>query len=268
MTDPHPDFESAPDAFPVRIAQFEGPLDLLLFLIKKHELDIHDIPIALITQQYLDAIGLMQELDLDVAGEFLVMAATLIHIKSKMLLPRPETAAGVEGEEEDPRDALVRRLLEHQKFKAAAGLLHEREQLRAAQWLRPDESVAALAGEDYVPELEVDLFTLLTAFQAVVQRAKLRPKVLLPPEQIPVEVRIDQLLARLSETEACGFEDLFADVNDRAGLIVTFLALLEMIRLKLVRVFQSGSFGPIRVYKRARPADAPHPIGDPENPHG
>src|SRR5213076_2181775 len=112
-----------------------------------------------ITSQYLDAIALMQELDLDVAGEFLVMAATLIHIKSKMLLPRPETSAGVEGDEEDPRDALVRRLLEHQKFKAAAGLLHEREQLRAAQWLRPDERVAAMAGDDYEPELEVDLFS-------------------------------------------------------------------------------------------------------------
>ena len=210
---------------------------------------------------------LMHELNLDVAGEFLVMAATLIHIKSKMLLPRPETAAAVEGEQEDPRDALVRRLLEHQKFKAAAGMLHEREQLRAAQWLRPDERVAAITGDDYEPELEVDLFSLLAAFQQVVQRAKLRPKVLLPPEQIPVEVRINQLLARLSETEACGFEDLFADVGDRSGLIVTFLALLEMIRLKLVRVFQSTSFGPIRVYKRPRPADAPHPIGDPESGH-
>jgi segregation and condensation protein A len=265
--DHHSDFESAPDAFAVKLESFEGPLDLLLHLIKKNEVNIHDIPIALITQQYLDAIALMEELNLDVAGDFLVMAATLIHIKSKMLLPRPETAAGVEGETEDPRDALVRRLLEHQKFKAAAGLLHEREQLRAAQWLRPDGRVAELTGDDYEPELEVDLFSLLTAFQQVVQRAKLRPKVLLPPEQIPVEVRIDQLLARLSETEACGFEDLFADVNDRGGLIVTFLALLEMIRLKLVRVFQSGSFGPIRVYKRSRPADAPHPIGDPETHH-
>src|SRR4051812_25570957 len=129
----HPDFESSLDAFPVTLANFAGPLDLLLHLIKQNELNIYDIPIAVITQQYLDAIRLMEELSLDVAGEFLVMAATLIHIKSKMLLPRPETAAGVEGEEEDPRDALVRRLLEHQKFKAAAGLLHEREQLRAAQ---------------------------------------------------------------------------------------------------------------------------------------
>jgi segregation and condensation protein A len=265
----HQDFESAPDAFPIKLDRFEGPLDLLLHLIRKNEVNIHDIPIAMITAQYLDAIGLMEELDLDVAGEFLVMAATLIHIKSKMLLPRPETAAGVEAEaEEDPRDALVRRLLEHQKFKAAAGLLHEREQWRAAQWQRPDERVAAIAGDEYEPEVEVDLFTLLSAFQAVVQRAKLRPKVLLPPEQISIEARIEQLLSRLSETEACGFEDLFADVDDRAGLIVTFLSLLEMIRLKLVRVFQAGSFGPIRVYKRARPADAPHPIGDPETHRG
>jgi segregation and condensation protein A len=264
---PH-DFESAIDAFPVRLSNFEGPLDLLLHLIKTNEVSVHDIPIALITQQYLNAIQLMQELDLDIAGEFLVMAATLIHIKSKMLLPRPETAAGVEGDEEDPRDALVRRLLEHQKFKAAAGLLHEREELRSAQWARPDRAVAHIAGDEYEPELEVDLFSLLTAFQAVVERAKQRPKVVLPPEQIAVETRIDQLLARLSETEAMGFEDLFGDVNDRAGLIVTFLALLEMIRLKLVRVFQAGSFGPIRVYKRPRPADAPHPIGDPEGSRG
>ncbi len=267
MDQPH-DFESSVDAIPVRLDNYEGPLDLLLHLIKKNEVNIYDIPIAIITAQYLDTIQLMQELDLDVAGEYLVMAATLIHIKSKMLLPRPETAAGVEGEEEDPRDALVRRLLEHQKFRAAAGLLHEREQVRSAQWQLPDERIAAIAGDGYEPELEVDLFSLLAAFQSVVQRARLRPKMLLPSEQLPVEVRIDQLLARLSETEACGFEDLFADVDDRGGLIVTFLALLEMIRLQLVRVFQAGSFGPIRVYKRPRPADAPHPIGDPEAHRG
>ena len=266
--DQHSGFEPSVDAIPVTLANFEGPLDLLLHLIKKNEVSIYDIPIALITAQYLETIQFMQDLNLDVAGDYLVMATTLIHIKSKMLLPRPETAAGVEGEEEDPRDALVRRLIEHQKFKAAAGLLHEREQLRAAQWQRSDESVAALAGDGYEPELEVDLFSLLSAFQAVVDRAKQRPKLLLPPEQISLEVRIDQLLVRLSETEACGFEDLFVDVQDRGGLIVTFLALLEMIRLKLVRVFQSGSFGPIRVYKRARPADAPHPIGDPEGSGG
>ena len=269
MTQPD-DFESVLEALPIRLenVNFEGPLDLLLHLIKKNEVNIYDIPIALITGQYLETIQLMQELDLDIAGEFLVMAATLIHIKSKMLLPRPETAAAVEGEEEDPRDVLVRRLLELQKFKEAAGLLHEREQLRAAQWQRPDERVAPIAGDEYEPELEVDLFSLLSAFQSIVQRAKTRPRMVLPAEQVPVEVRIEQLLERLSEHEACGFEDLFADVQDKSGLIVTFLALLEMIRLKLVRVFQSGSFGPIRVYKRPRPADAPHPIGDPEAPRG
>ena len=257
-------FESQLESIKIKLQAFEGPLDLLVHLIKKNQMNVYDIQISIVTRQYLEYLDLMQELNLDVASEFLVMAATLIHIKSKMLLPRPETAAGVEGEEEDPRDALVRRLLEHQRFKAAAGLLHEREQVRAAQWQRPDERVAAIAGDDYEPELEVDLFSLLTAFQAVVERAKHRPKYVLPPEQISVETRIDQLLGRLSEHEACGFEDLFADVGDRAGLIVTFLALLEMIRLKLVRVFQAGSFGPIRVYKRPRPADAPHPIGDPE----
>ncbi|HEX2456522.1 MAG TPA: segregation/condensation protein A [Vicinamibacterales bacterium] len=260
LTDP--EFESVLEAYPVRLANFEGPLDLLLHLIKTHEVNIYDIPIVLITQQYLDYIDLMQEMNLDVAGEFLVMAATLIHIKSRMLLPRADPAQ--EDPEEDPREALVRRLLEHQKFKAAAELLHERETLRSAQWTRPDGPISEIAGEAPEPEVEVDLFSLISAFRAVVERAKQRPKIYLPGEQIPIEERIDQLLSKLSETEACGFEDLFADVQTRAGLIVTFLALLEMIRLKLVRVFQSGVLGPIRVYKRARPADAPKPLLDPE----
>jgi segregation and condensation protein A len=242
------EFESILEDFPVRLQNFEGPLDLLLHLIKKHEVDIYDIPIALVTQQYLEYLELMQELDLDVAGEFLVMAATLIHIKSRMLLPRPDPAQ--EDPDEDPREALVRRLLEHQKFKAAAELLHEREIQRSAQWGRPDRRVAELAGEPPEPEVEVDLFSLMAAFRQVLERARQRPVVLLPPEQISIETRIEQLLARLSETEACGFDDLFGDVHTRAGLIVTFLALLEMIRLKVVRVFQQGNFGPIRVYKR------------------
>jgi segregation and condensation protein A len=257
-----PEFESVLEQYPVRLEMFEGPLDLLLHLIRKHEVNVYDIPIALVTQQYLDYLELMEELNLDVAGEFLVMAATLIHIKSRMLLPRADPTQ--DDAEEDPRDALVRRLLEHQKFKAAAEMLHERETIRSAQHGRPDRVVHEIAGEPPEPELEVDLFSLLTAFRGVLERAKQRANVPLPAEQLSIEVRIEQLLSRLSETEACGFEDLFADVDTRAGLIVTFLALLEMIRLKLVRVFQSGSFTPIRVYKRARPVDAPHPILDPE----
>jgi segregation and condensation protein A len=259
-----PEFESALEAYPVKLASFEGPLDLLIHLIKRNEVNIYDIPIALITDQYLQYLALMQELNLDVAGEFLVMAATLIHIKSRMLIPRPTPDVVGDEEEEDPREALVRRLLEHQRFKAAAELLHERQTVRAAQFHRPDAAVADVAGEGFEPELEVDLFTLLAAFRGVLERAKSRPKVVLPPEQMSIEQRIEQLLERLSETEAVGFEDLFADANSRPALIVTFLALLEMIRLKLIRVFQSGSFGPIRVYKRARPQDAPHPIRDPE----
>src|SRR5262245_34639777 len=257
-----PEFESILRAYPVRREHVEGPLALLLHLIRKHEVNIYDIPIAEITAQYLAYIDLMQELNLDVAGEFLVMAATLIHIKSRTLLPRVDPAQ--EDAEEDPRDALVRRLLEHQKFKAAAELLHERETLRSAQWTRPDGPIAEIAGEAPEPEIEVDLFSLITAFRAVVERAKQRPKIYLPGEQVPIEDRIEQLLSKLSETEACGFEDLFADVQTRAGMIVTFLAMLEMIRLKLVRVFQSGVLGPLRVYKRARPADAPKPLLDPE----
>ena len=261
------DFESSPDAYSVKLDTFEGPLDLLIHLIKKNEVNIYDIPIALITQQYLEYVELMKELDLDTAGEFLVMAATLIHIKSKMLLPRPDDSDSDEAQE-DPREMLVRRLLEHQKFKAAAELLHERAVLRGAQWIRPDGRIADIAGDEYAyePEIEVDLFSLLAAFRGVLERARQRPKVLLPPEEVPVEVRIEQLLAQLSETEACGFEDLFSKDESRGAMITTFLALLEMIRLKLIRVFQSAAFGPIRVYKRARPEDAPHPIGDPEAP--
>jgi segregation and condensation protein A len=260
----HPDFESSPDAYHVRLTAFEGPLDLLVHLIRTNEVNVYDIPITLITEQYLDYIRLMEELDLDVAGEFLVMASTLIHIKSRMLLPRPDPSQDDEPGE-DPREALVRRLLEHQKFKAAAGLLHDRELLRGAQFTRGDGSVAGAAGDPYEPELEVDLFSLLAAFRGVLERASRRPPMVLPPNHISMEVRIQQLLGRLSETEACGFEDLFSDGDgSRSFLIVTFLAILELIRLKLIRVFQSGSFGPIRVYKRARPVDAPHPIGDPQ----
>lgn len=247
MERPVEEFESSLDSYSVKLDQFEGPLDLLIHLIKRNEVNIYDIPIALITAQYLEYLMLIRELDLDVAGEFLVMAATLIHIKSRMLLPRSDPTQ--EDPEEDPREALVRRLLEHQRYRQAAELLHERETLREAQWLRPDGRVAPLAGEEYEPELEVDLFSLMAAFKSVMERAKQRPQIALPAEQIPIETRIEQLLTRLSETQACGFEDLFEDVTSKGDMIVTFIALLEMIRLRLIRVFQAGSFGPIRIYK-------------------
>jgi len=163
MTELPQDFESILEGYPVRLQNFEGPLDLLLHLIKKNELNIYDIPIALVTQQYLEYLDLMQELNLDIAGEFLVMAATLIHVKSRMLLPRPDPTQ--EDPEEDPREALMRRLIEHQRFKAAAELLHEREIQRSAQWLRPDGRIAEVVGQAPEPEVEVDLFSLMAAFR-------------------------------------------------------------------------------------------------------
>lgn len=259
------EFESVLEGYPVRLDNFEGPLDLLLHLIRKNEIDIYDIPIALVTQQYIEYIDLMKELDLDVAGEFLVMAATLIHIKARTLVPRPETQAEEAEEGDDPRDALVRRLIEHQRFKAAAELLHERQTVRSAQWGRADERLADIAGEPFERELEADLFALLQAFQSVLKRARARPEVPLPAAEVSIETRTRQLMERLGHAGSCGFEDLFVGDRSRAELITTFLALLEMIRLKLIRVFQSGSCGPIRVHRREPPDDAPRPIGSSGN---
>jgi segregation and condensation protein A len=263
-----PGFESVLAEYPIRVANFEGPLDLLLHLIRRNQVNVYDIPIVLITDQYLEYLALMQELDLDVAGDFLVMAATLIHIKSRMLVPRLEQEAASEEEAEDPREALVRRLIDHQRFKAAAEMLHERETVRSAQWTRPDDRLAEIAGEKVERDLEVDLFSLLQAFQSVLARARERPPIPLPADVIPIETRIEQVLVRLSETESCGFAELFEDASSRSDLVTTFLALLEMIRLKLIRVFQAAPFDPIRVYKRARPADAPRPMNDPEETAG
>ena len=254
---PADDFESVLEDYPIKLEHFEGPLDLLLHLIRKNEVDIYDIPILPITKQYLEYLDLMQELDLDAAGEFLVMAATLIHIKARMLVPRLEQETEEEGDTEDPRDVLVRRLIEHQKYKAAAELLHDRETVRSAQWGRPDERITGIAGAPFERELEVDLFGLLQAFEAVLKRARERLGVEVPGEEVSIETRTRQLMERLAETEACGFDDLFDGVHSRGDLITTFLALLEMIRLKLIRVFQSGTLGPIRVYVCGRPQGTP-----------
>jgi segregation and condensation protein A len=256
------DFESVLEDYPVKLENFEGPLDLLLHLIRKHELDIYDIPIVLITRQYLDYLDRAPQLDLDSAGEFLVMAATLIHIKARMLVPRLEPETEEEGDLGDPRDALVQRLIEHQKYKAAAELLHERETIRGAQWSRPDERLADLAGEPFERDLEVDLFSLLQAFQAVLKRARTRPGIFLPNQEVSIEIRTEQLLQRLSGTTGLRFDELFDDDRSRGELVTTFLALLEMIRLKLVRVFQSEAFSAIQVYLCDRPTNAPRPPGD------
>ena len=253
------DFESVLQDYPVKLENYEGPLDLLLHLIRKHEVDIYDIPIALITRQYLDYLDLMKELDLDAAGDFLVMAATLIHIKARTLVPRIEETIEDSGDGEDPRDVLIRRLLEHQKYKTAAELLHERETVRGAQWPLPRERFDELVSEPFERDLEVDLFGLLQAFQTVIKRARERPRVELPGAQVSVETRTRQLLERLTGIDACDFEDLFDGDYTRDELITTFLAVLEMIRLKLVRVFQTGAGAPIRVYRHDRSSNTRPP---------
>ena len=240
------------DAPRILLPLFEGPLDLLLYLIKRERIDIHDIPIAPITRQYMDYLDVMQELSLDVAGDFMVMAATLIHVKSKMLVPIEPTEA--EGDEEyvDPREELVRRLLEFQRYKDAAGVLHQQAQIRAAQWTRPDTVIPSFddAGEEM---LEAGLYDLISAFKELLDRRKALIAHDVEGEGPSVEQRMEELLALIKGGESLEFLALFASLETKAEMIVTFLALLELIRLKRVRVYQRGMFGPIRVFRPVGP---------------
>ena len=247
--------ESAlPDDVPqIHLPQFDGPLDLVLYLIRREKIDINDIPIAPITRQYMAYLEMMQDLNLDVAGEFFVMAATLIHIKSKMLVPIEPTE--VEGEEEgiDPREELVQRLLEFQRYKEAAGILHQQAQIRAAQWTRPDTVLPKFddAGEEMI---EAGLYDLIAAFKELLERRKTLIAHEVEDEGPPLEERMSELLAMIREGESLEFLELFATLETKAEMIVTFLALLELIRLKRVRVYQRGMFGPIRVFRPVGPA--------------
>ena len=247
------------DAPRIRLPEFEGPLDLLLYLIRREKIDIHDIPIAPITRQYMEYLDLMKELNLDVAGEFMVMAATLIHIKSKMLVPVNPTEAEGEEETEDPRDELVRRLLEFQRYKEAAGLLHQKREIRAATWTRPDTALPAFddAGEEM---LEAGLYDLIGAFKELLERRKTLLAHEVEHEGKSVEERMEELLDMLREGQSLEFLELFASEETKAGMILTFLALLELIRLKRIKVYQRGLFGPIRVFRPLGPeAGAPMP---------
>ena len=247
------------DAPRIRLPEFEGPLDLLLYLIKRNEVDIHDIPIAPITRQYMEYLDLMKELNLDVAGEFMVMAATLIHIKSKMLVPVNPTEAEGEEDTEDPRDELVRRLLEFQRYKEAAGLLHQKREIRAATWTRPDAALPAFddAGEEMI---EAGLYDLIGAFKELLERRKTLLAHEVEHEGKSVEERMEELVAMLREGQSLEFLELFASDETKAGMILTFLALLELIRLKRIRVYQRALFGPIRVFRPVGPeTGAPMP---------
>ena len=235
--------EGVAGGYQVVLPTFEGPLDLLLHLIEQHELDIRDIPIAFVAQKYVEYITLMEELNIDVASEYLVMAATLIHIKSKLLLPVPP--ADQDDEDElglDPRAELVRRLLEYQKYKQAA------EQLGGGDVLGRDVFVRGLPApsvEGPAPLAGLSLFKLLDAFQSVLSRASTKIDHQIDLERFSITDRINQLVDLLQLHKKLSFEQLFEGATSRGDLIVTFLALLEMTRLRMTRLEQEGPLLPI-----------------------
>jgi segregation and condensation protein A len=231
-------------AYTFRLEGFEGPLDLLLHLIQKNELDIFNIPIALITEQYLEYLQLMKVLNLDVAGEYLLMASTLLHIKSKMLLPK--SSEGEEEEGEDPRAELVRRLLEYQKYKQAAEDLEKRPMLDRDVFIRL--VTAEFEEEPQGEKIEVNLFELLEAFQKVLERVKKETvhEVILEP--VSVEDKIQEILTLLEkENRSLAFHRLFAEEASRRVVVITLLAILELVKMKRIRIFQLAPFETIRV---------------------
>ena len=228
----------------VRLEMFEGPLDLLLHLIQKNEVDIFNIPIALITEQYLETINVMKVLNLDIAGEYLLMASTLLHIKSKMLLP--VSAEEEEEEGEDPRAELVRRLLEYQKYKQAGAELERRPMLDRDVFIRlvpPNDE--ELREEE---RIEVNLFELLDAFRHVLERAKPETFHEVILDRISVEEKVQHILSLLQrENRSVAFHLLFPEQASRRVIIVTFLAILELVKMKLIRIFQLAPFETIRI---------------------
>jgi segregation and condensation protein A len=228
---------------------YEGPLDLLLDLIRKQDIDIYDIPIAKITAQYLAYVEKIRELDVNVAAEFIYMAAVLIHIKSKMLLPRdPEAVA---EEQDDPRNELVNRLLEHEKFKSAAQMLLQKQQIEDAVLSNPSLK-EFIDAEGTEPELDVDVIDLVKTFQQVLERVRTRPVLSVNEETVTVGQMIDYLRRRLSlEDRPIRLKQLLMRMESRQALVCMFLALLELVRLQAIQVRQERLFGEIAVRKHA-----------------
>ena len=232
--------------YEVKLEMFEGPMDLLLHLIRKHKVDIYDIPIALIMNQYLEYLEVMRSLNIDVAGEFVEMAATLAYIKSRMLVPR----IGLEEEEqeEDPRMELVRPLLEYVKIKEAARNLANGLQLDRDVYARniPTEDLWGLEGSEEIAE--VGLFALVSALQQVLKRAEPEDLMEMSAETMRLKDRISQLMEILSGVSSITFQELFERKVRKAEIILTFLAILELMRLQIVRAFQHQPSGIIRLY--------------------
>ena len=231
-------------AYEIKLDIFEGPLDLLLYLIKKNEIDIYNIPIALITDQYLQYMEIMRSLNLDLAGEYLVLASTLIHIKSRLLLPREENDDF--EDEPDPRAELVKQLLEYQSYKEAAlcldsRLLLERDVFKRSYGINETDET----GED---ETELNLFDLVKAFQKLVSRMDKQELLEINGERMSLSDRINEIMERLAQAQPLLFTDIIAEVADRRSVIYTLLAILELMKLRMVKAYQSGPFGVIRIF--------------------
>jgi segregation and condensation protein A len=234
---------------PIKLGVYEGPLDLLLDLIRKQQINIYDIPIARITQQYLNYLHLMEELNIDLAGEFIFMAATLIHIKSRMLLP-PDPVAPPDAQE-DPRAELVHKLLEHEQFKNAAEMLNSKRLLEDDMWSQP--GIGEFAEAEDEPGLAVSLFDLISVFREILERAKKRSQLEIRREEVTVARMVEHVKGVLRSTaRPVPLEDLVGDFIWRQALIALFLALLELVRLRAVLLRQKDTFAPITVARSKR----------------
>ena len=235
-------------SYEIKLDVFEGPLDLLLYLIKKNEIDVYNIPIALITDQYLQYLEIMRSLNLDLAGEYLVLASTLIHIKSRMLLPQIEDRDAEAEDEQDPRLELVQQLLEYKAYKEAALCLDRRSLLERDVFKRayplPEMEVTE---EDRAECIELSIFELINALQKIVKQIDKAEYLEVQGERISLADRINEIMERLTETRSLTFQDLFDGPGDRRVIIYTLLAVLELMKLRLIRAYQSGPCGVIRI---------------------
>jgi segregation and condensation protein A len=248
---------SAPE-YSVALPTFEGPLDLLLHLCQKHELDILEIPISFVTAKYLEYLAVMQLMELDVASEYLVMAATLAYIKSRTLLPTPSPGQEDDAfaeEEEDPREALIRRLLEYQKYKQAAVDLAARGVEGRDVFLR-GVAIEEAAYSGPAPLAEIPLYAIVEAFQRVLERSKVKLSHEVVTERVSLSDRIHELIDLLRVRRRVVFEDLFDSASSNVDLVITFLALLEMTRLRLSRLIQIEPLAPIYVEATGEPDEA------------
>ncbi|MDP8215790.1 MAG: segregation/condensation protein A [Candidatus Kaelpia imicola] len=238
--------------YKVRLKIFEGPLDLLLYLIKKNEVSIYDIPIAEITKQYLEYLKLMQDLDLDIVGDFLVMAATLLYIKSRMLLPQEEVVLDEEIPDDDPREELVNRLMEYKKFKEAAGLLKDKEEEGSEVFKRylSRSDIDLTQSEDPPYEgFEASIFDLISAFTETLKNIPKEDFKVVLDEEHTVEEKMEFVISLLDQKGVIYFNNIWGRIRSRIEAVVFFLSLLELIRLKKIIIRQIGLFGEIKIFK-------------------